>query len=394
MKRYGFCRCVTAAVLAVCMCVSMCSCAMRKYDPERDYVSPLTESEDQAESSYDVTESSEIEEGSDTSTESKESSSKESSSKVSSSKASSSKATSSKASSSKASSSKASSSKASSSKAASSRTATNRVVTYVSQPGDDEEEENASSQTTSSEQTSSSEPKPEPQSEPEQPSEPEENRPSVVDGRKLVVIDAGHQSSANLGTEPIGPGAYESKIKVSGGTQGVATGIPEYQLTLDLALVLQPILEDRGYEVVQIRTSNDVDISNVERAQIANDLGADVFIRLHANGSENSATSGAMTLCQTQNNPYNGDLYNESRLLSGYILDELVSSTGCRKEYVWETDTMTGINWARVPVSIVEVGYMTNPAEDRLLAQDDYREKICIGIANGIDLYMNEIGEY
>lgn len=204
-----------------------------------------------------------------------------------------------------------------------------------------------------------------------------------------IVIDPGHQRYGDSTKEPIGPGASEMKARVTGGTTGVSSGLHEYELNLMVAQKLQSILEERGYTVIMTRDNHDVNMSNSERAAIANEANAAAFIRIHANGAENSSANGAMTICQTQNNPYNASIYEQSKALSTDVLDALVAETGCKKEYVWETDSMSGVNWCQVPVTIVEMGYMTNSAEDSLMATEDYQWKIATGIANGVETYLS-----
>ena len=227
-------------------------------------------------------------------------------------------------------------------------------------------------------------PEPSPSETPEPAPEPETPGPAHI-----VCIDPGHQRRGSSTPEPIGPGASQTKARVSDGTQGRVTGGPEYELNLAVALMLRDELTARGYTVVMTRETHDVDLSNADRAAIAQAAGAEVFVRIHANGSDDPTQNGAMTICMTPQNPYNGALYTDSRALSDCILDALVAATGCRKEYVWETDTMSGINWAAMPVTIVEMGYMTNETEDRLLADEAYRAQMARGIADGVDAYFS-----
>lgn len=203
-----------------------------------------------------------------------------------------------------------------------------------------------------------------------------------------IVIDPGHQSRGNYETEPVGPGSNTMKIKVAGGTRGVATDVPEYELTLDIALLLRDELVLKGYNVILVRETNDVNISNARRAQVANEAGADIFLRLHADACDKSSVNGATALCQTPSNPYNSNIYENSRMLSECILTGYTQITGIKSRGVSETDTMTGINWSQVPVTIIEMGFMTNESEDRKMNDPDFQKLMVDGLVYGIEMYF------
>ncbi|MFQ9393940.1 MAG: N-acetylmuramoyl-L-alanine amidase [Lachnospiraceae bacterium] len=110
-------------------------------------------------------------------------------------------------------------------------------------------------------------------------------------GKRKIAIDPGHQGSwvDMSAQEAMAPGSSETKAKATTGTEGRFSGVPEYELNLRIALALKSELISRGYEVVMTREDNDTAISNQERAQLANDSGAEACIRIHANGSDDSS---------------------------------------------------------------------------------------------------------
>ena len=207
--------------------------------------------------------------------------------------------------------------------------------------------------------------------------------------QKVIVIDAGHQTRAMSATEPIGPGSSQRKAKVTGGASGCVTHLPEYKLNLQVAKRLQKELVNRGYKVIMVRTKNNVRMSNVQRAKVANKYKADAFIRIHANSAGSSSVKGALTIAPASNNRYMTKANRKaSQKLSKKVLKAMCKTTGAKNRGVMYTNSMTGINWCKVPVTIVEMGFMSNPSEDRKMAKASYQKKIVKGIADGIDNFF------
>ncbi|WP_088011468.1 N-acetylmuramoyl-L-alanine amidase [Gottfriedia acidiceleris] len=206
----------------------------------------------------------------------------------------------------------------------------------------------------------------------------------------VICIDPGHQSKANTALEPLGPGSSVMKIKVAGGTTGVVTKKPEYILNLEASLKLGEILKKRGYNVIFTRTTNNVNISNIERAEIANNNNADLFIRIHADGSNDHSNKGFSVLTPSINNPYIPSLYKDSLLISQNIVEEVKKEQSTKVNGISYRDDLSGFNWSKVPVTLLELGFMTNPVEDRKLSNQQYLTNLLMKIADGIDRYSTD----
>ena len=204
--------------------------------------------------------------------------------------------------------------------------------------------------------------------------------------KKIIGIDAGHQRVGNNGLEPIGPRAKTSKPKVSSGTAGVFTKKAEYVLTLEIAKKLRTKLIDRGYKVVMTRTSHDVNITNIQRAQKLNKK-CDIAIRLHADGGPASA-KGASALYAPESNPYVGKLAGKSKKLSQCVLNSYCGATGIGSRGLSARNDLSGTNWSTIPVTLLEMGFMTNASDDRYMSSKAGQKKMVDGIVKGIDEYF------
>lgn len=217
-----------------------------------------------------------------------------------------------------------------------------------------------------------------------------ETAPEIPFNGHTVAIDAGHQAKANTSKEPIGPSSTTMKAKMPEGAVGTSSGVPEYEVTLTVAKKLEKELINRGYHVVMIRTSHDVNMSSAERSVAANKSGADILIRLHADSMDNSSVYGALSTCMTAQNPYNASLHDKSYNLSKKIVDTVCGTTGTKNRGVQETDSSSDINWCEIPVCVFEMGFLSNPDEDTWLQDDGYQGKIASGIAGAVDAYFAE----
>lgn len=213
--------------------------------------------------------------------------------------------------------------------------------------------------------------------------------PSLTATAPVVALDPGHDLRPNLRTEPIGPGASVRKILDGGGTRGVVTGVPEAELDLAVALRLRVLLEHAGVRVVLTRsTTSHTSSGNIARAEVANRAHATLFLRIHADGSTDLRAAGTHTLYPSLHRGWTDDIYAESRRAARLVQTELVHALGFPDRGLQERPDFTGFNWSNVPVALVELGFMTNPREDRVLARSTYRQRAAVGLCRGVMRFL------
>lgn len=210
---------------------------------------------------------------------------------------------------------------------------------------------------------------------------------SQINEKFLICIDPGHQEKGDSNLEPIAPGSPSKKPRVSSGAAGVATKKPEYVLNLEASTVLKHILEGKGFKVVMTRDSHDVNISNSERAIFANDKKADMVVRIHADSLNNPSKTGASILIPQKDGKYTKSIYEESSVCA-QIVEGKMREGGVQVNGIFQRDDLTGFNWSKVPVVLVEMGFMSNYNEDRLMSSPEYQRKLMQTIADGLEEYF------
>ena len=225
----------------------------------------------------------------------------------------------------------------------------------------------------------------------------------------VVFIDPARQITEDMSLEPMSPdveapalmsnGQYATpssaqmagmKAKMSTGAMGVSTGSFEYDVTLSIANYLNAELVKRGYTVYMSRTANNVDISNAKRAQMANAYGAEIYIKIETPNANEATATGMLGFIATSTNSHSGSRYQKNYELCYDVLKMSCEETGAKRMGIYETDELTVLNYCDMPATVMDVGFMSNEQDDIALSTDEYKKKIAMGMAKGIDLYFAE----
>ncbi|ABS41125.1 N-acetylmuramoyl-L-alanine amidase [Clostridium botulinum] len=205
---------------------------------------------------------------------------------------------------------------------------------------------------------------------------------------KIIVIDPGHGSKSNLELERVSPDSEEKKIKDGGGADGVNSKTPEYLIAMDVASKLKETLQKEGYTVIMTKNKHSESLGNIERAEVGNKNNANLVIRIHADSADLEDAKGASMLVPSKKG-YASEINELSKKYGDILLREMVASANMNNRGVIEREDMTGFNWSKVPVVLVEMGFLSNAEEDKLLNTEEYKIKIVQGLTEGIKKAIN-----
>lgn len=187
----------------------------------------------------------------------------------------------------------------------------------------------------------------------------------TVVNKKIVVIDPGHSSNGNKGMEKQSPDSDVMKIKDPGGAEGISTKTPEYIVAMSVSKKLKTLLEQHNVTVIMTKTQDSESPGNIERAEVGNNNNADLAIRIHCDSADSESARGASMLTPAPVG-YAQNISGISKKYGQVILNDLVSVAGMNNRGVVERNDLTGFNWSKVPVVLVEMGFMSNAKEDQL----------------------------
>ncbi|MEW5919850.1 MAG: N-acetylmuramoyl-L-alanine amidase [Bacillota bacterium] len=181
-------------------------------------------------------------------------------------------------------------------------------------------------------------------------------------GGRVIVIDPGHGAFHEWGGSD--PGAIGP------------TGLKERDVVRSISLELGNILLNEGYSVIYTR-QGDTALTLEDRAATASISGAELLISVHANASTNRAAAGTMTFYHLAS----------GRAPAGYIQVELLNRLQREDKGVRQANFLV-LRSCPIPAVLVEVAYISNPAEEKLLADPAFQRRAAEAMALGIKRYL------
>jgi len=205
--------------------------------------------------------------------------------------------------------------------------------------------------------------------------------PLAFQEKRVIVIDPGH-GGGNTGTHSVLDGRFEKEF------------------TLDWAKRLAPLLENHGWTVFLTRT-NDMDVSLADRVAFAEARHADLFVSLHFNSAApDTKRAGLETYCVTptgmpstltrgyadfwSENLPNNAFDAQNLQLAARLHGALLRATGIEDRGVRRARFIGVLRGQRRPAILIEAGYLSNPAEAKLIEDPDYRQKLAETLANAL----------
>lgn len=182
-------------------------------------------------------------------------------------------------------------------------------------------------------------------------------------GKPTVVIDPGH-----------------------GGKDSGAIGVDrsmEKTWALKTAQRVEGLLRQQGYQVIMTRTRDEY-IQLAERARIANDANADIFLSIHFNSGGSEKPRGVEVLYASENNVSLKKQAGDQRRLANEVLKSVLKETGMSSRGVKNRPELAVLRLTKMNAALVEGGFMSNPDEMDIIKSDAYLDKLARGIVNGI----------
>jgi len=193
----------------------------------------------------------------------------------------------------------------------------------------------------------------------------------------VIVIDPGHQEVTDDTEESLFPGSTVGKARCTSGAVGVDINTKEYEVTLEVALVTKAYLEACGASVILTRDTNDVNLSNQERANLAVAASPDIFIRLHADSAPDSEVSGVMCFV-----PDSGSYVNQDTKLADSLGGLVAEAQGTEYLGCFSTNAYTGLNYSTSIKSVqIVMGFLSNSEDEARLNDEANRYEIAAAIA-------------